>query len=68
MTFKYTKTIDISFPDVIIIEDVTDFIIDNLCDKLPYEIWNDNEYEETFEAIQKEAYRYVATELNNLVE
>lgn len=68
MTFTYTKTLDVNFPDVIIIEDVTDFIIDILCDNLAYEIWGDNEHKETFEAIKNEAFRYVATELNNLVE
>lgn len=68
MTFTYTKTLDVNFPDAIIIEDVTDFIIDRLCDELPYEIWGDNEHKETFEAIKNEAYRYVATELKNLVE
>lgn len=68
MTFTYTKTINVNFPDVITIEDVTDFIIDTLCDNLAYEIWGDNEHEETFEEIKKEAFRYVATELNNLVE
>lgn len=68
MTFTYTKSINVNFPDAIIIEDVTDFIIDRLCDNLAYEIWGDNEHEETFEEIKKEAFRYVATELNNLVE
>ena len=68
MTFTYTKTIDVNFSDAIIIEDITDFIIDKLCDELPYEIWGDNEHKETFEAIKNEAFRYVATELNNLVE
>lgn len=68
MTFQYIKTIDIDFSTIITISDVADYIIDSLCDNLDSEIWNDDEQEELFETITKEAYRYVATELNKMVE
>jgi len=68
MTFQYVKTVDIDFSDVITISDVADFIVDSLCDNLDSEIWDDEEQAKLFETIVKEAYRYVATELNKMVE
>ena len=68
MTFQYIKTIDIDFSTIITISDVADYIVDSLWDNLDSEIWNDDEQEELFETITKEAYRYVATELNKMVE
>jgi len=68
MTFSYTKTIEINFANVIRIEDIIDTIKDSLFDYLDEEISFNEAYEETFEAIANEAYRYVATELNKMVE
>ena len=68
MTFQYVKTVEIDFSTIITISDVADFIVDSLCDNLDSEIWDDDEQAKLFETITKEAYRYVAKELNKMVE
>lgn len=68
MVFRYTKTVEVDFPTVIKISDISDFIIDMLTGSLDYEVWGESEQEELFETITKEAYRYVAEELNKMVE
>ena len=68
MTFQYVKTVEIDFSTIITISDVADFIVDSLCDNLDSEICDDDEQAKLFETITKEAYRYVAKELNKMVE
>ena len=68
MTFQYVKTVEVDFSDIISTMIITDTIIDMLTDSLDREIWDDDEQAELFETITKEAYRYVAKELNKMVE
>ena len=68
MIFKYTKTVEVDFSTIFEADDIKGFIVDMLTDNIDNEIWDEDEYEETFEAIKKEAYRYVAKELNKMVE